>query len=164
VRNVVVDGIFTIPMMKKRGTLPFAAAVEATASTGGQIMPPVMGAAAFILAQIVGVSYWEVAIAAAIPACLYYVALFFAVDFEAVRMGLRGLKGDELPDVRKGLKLRIHLLVPLVVIIYYIVSGEVTPVTARLGDATVLIAFCARPPVWGRSSCFPPWKKGPKRP
>ena len=92
--NVVVDGMFTIPLMKKTGYSPsFAAAVEAIASTGGQIMPPVMGAAAFILAQIVGVSYWEVAIAAAIPACLYYVALFFAIDFEAVQMGLRGLQG-----------------------------------------------------------------------
>ncbi len=134
VANVVVDGMFTIPMMKRTGyTRSFAGAVEAIASTGGQIMPPVMGAAAFILAQIVGVSYWEVAIAAAIPACLYYVALYFAIDFEAVRMGLRGLRKDELPDVATGLKLRIHLLIPLIILVYYIVTGEVTPVTAAFG-------------------------------
>jgi TRAP transporter 4TM/12TM fusion protein len=165
VANVVVDGIFTIPMMKKTGySPPFAGAVEATASTGGQIMPPVMGAAAFILAQIVGVTYWEVAIAAAVPACLYYVALFFAVDFEAVRMGLRGLKGDELPDVRKGLKLRIHLLVPLVVIIYYIVSGEVTPVTAALRAivATVLISFVRKATFMGPVRLLSALEKGAK--
>lgn len=91
VANVVITGQFTIPLMKKSGNTPvFAGSVEAVASTGGQIMPPVMGAAAFILAQIVGVSYWEVAIAAAIPACMYYVALFFAIDFEAVKRGAQG--------------------------------------------------------------------------
>ena len=144
VANVVVDGMFTIPLMKRSGFSPsFAAAVEAVASTGGQIMPPVMGAAAFILAQIVGVSYWEVAIAAAVPACLYYIALFFAIDFESVKMGFKGLTKAELPDVRTGLKLRIHLIIPLIIMVYYIVSGEVTPVTAALRAiaATVLISF-----------------------
>lgn len=163
VANVVVSGTFTIPMMKKTGYNPsFAGAVEATASTGGQIMPPIMGAAAFILAQIVGVSYWEVAVAAAVPAFLYYVALFFAVDFEAVRMGLRGLKEDELPDVRKGLKLRIHLLIPLFIIIYYIISGEVTPVTAavRAIVATVLISFVRRATSIGLTKLLSALEKG----
>ena len=144
VANVVVDGMITIPLMKRSGFNPsFAAAVEAVASTGGQIMPPVMGAAAFILAQIVGVSYWQVAIAAAIPACLYYVALFFAIDFESVKRGLLGLTKAELPDVKTGLKLRIHLLIPLIIMVYYIVSGEVTPVTAVLRAilATIVLSF-----------------------
>ncbi len=144
VANVVVDGMITIPLMKRSGFQPhFAAAVEATASTGGQIMPPVMGAAAFILAQIVGVSYWQVAIAAAIPACLYYVALFFAIDFESIKRGLVGLSKAELPDVKSGLKLRIHLIIPLAIMVYYIISGEVTPVTAALRAvaAVVIISF-----------------------
>lgn len=165
VANVVVDGIFTIPMMKKTGyTPPFAGAVEATASTGGQIMPPVMGAAAFILAQIVGVSYWEVAVAAAIPAILYYVAIYFAIDFEAVRTGLRGLRRDELPDVLTGLKLRIHLLVPLVIMVYYIVTGEVTPVTAvmRAIVATILISYLRRATAMGFGKLLSALEKGAK--
>lgn len=144
VANVVVDGMITIPLMKRSGFRPhFAAAVEAVASTGGQIMPPVMGAAAFILAQIVGVSYWQVAIAAAIPACLYYVALFFAIDFESAKRGLVGLTKAELPDVKTGLKLRIHLIIPLALLVYYIISGDITPVTAVLRSlaAVVIISF-----------------------
>jgi len=144
VANVVVDGMITIPLMKRSGFQgSFAAAVEAVASTGGQIMPPVMGAAAFILAQIVGVSYWEVAIAAAVPAVLYYGALYFAIDFEAVKRGFKGLSKEELPDVKTGLKLRIHLLLPLIIMVYYIISGAVTPVTAafRAILATVIISF-----------------------
>ena len=147
VANVVVDGMITIPLMKRSGFKPsFAAAVEAVASTGGQIMPPVMGAAAFILAQIVGVSYWEVAIAAAVPACLYYVALYFAIDFESVKKGLLGLSKAELPDVKTGLKLRIHLIIPLIILVYYIISGEVTPVTAVLRAiiATIVLSFIRR--------------------
>ncbi|MFH1757564.1 MAG: TRAP transporter fused permease subunit, partial [Pseudomonadota bacterium] len=152
VANVVITGQFTIPLMKKSGLNPaFAGSVEAVASTGGQIMPPVMGAAAFILAQIIGVSYWEVAIAAALPACLYYVALFFAIDFEAVKKGLRGLTKAELPDVKTGLKIRAHLLVPLLIMIYYIISGTVTPVTAafRAIVATFLISFLRQATMMG---------------
>lgn len=152
VANVVITGQFTIPLMKKSGLNPaFAGSVEAVASTGGQIMPPVMGAAAFILAQIIGVSYWEVAIAAALPACLYYVALFFAIDFEAVKKGLRGLTKAELPDVKTGLKIRAHLLVPLLIMIYYIISGSVTPVTAafRAIVATFLISFLRKATMMG---------------
>jgi TRAP transporter 4TM/12TM fusion protein len=144
VANVVITGQFTIPLMKRSGLRPaFAGSVEAVASTGGQIMPPVMGAAAFILAQIIGISYWEVAVAAVLPACLYYVALFFAIDFEAVKKGLKGLSPAELPDVKTGLKLRAHLLIPLIIMIYYIVRGTVTPVTAafRAIVATVIISF-----------------------
>jgi TRAP transporter 4TM/12TM fusion protein len=165
VANVVVDGMITIPLMKRSGfKAPFASAVEAVASTGGQIMPPVMGAAAFILAQIVGVSYWEVAIAAAIPACLYYVALYFAIDFEAVKRGLRGLSKAELPDVKTGLKLRIHLIIPLIVLVYYIISGDVTPVTAVLRAimATVIISFLRKATMMGPVRLLSALEKGAK--
>lgn len=144
VANVVVDGMFTIPLMKKSGFhRAYAAAVEAVASTGGQIMPPIMGAAAFLLAQVVGISYWEVAIAAAIPAFLYYVGLFAAIDFQSAKMGLRGLGKEELPDVTKGLKLRIHLLIPLMTMVYCIITGAVTPVRAAYYAIliTVVISF-----------------------
>ncbi len=165
VANVVVDGMITIPLMKRSGFNPaFASAVEAVASTGGQIMPPVMGAAAFILAQIVGVSYWEVAIAAAIPACLYYVALYFAIDFESVKRGLLGLSKAELPDVKTGLKLRIHLLIPLAIMVYYIISGEVTPVTAafRAILVTVAISFLRKATRMGPPRLLAALEKGGK--
>jgi TRAP transporter 4TM/12TM fusion protein len=165
VANVVVDGMITIPLMKRSGFNPaFASAVEAVASTGGQIMPPVMGAAAFILAQIVGVSYWEVAIAAAIPACLYYVALYFAIDFESVKRGLLGLSKAELPDVKTGLKLRIHLLIPLAIMVYYIVSGEVTPVTAafRAILVTVAVSFLRKATRMGPPRLLAALEKGGK--
>jgi len=165
VANVVVDGMITIPLMKRSGFRPsFASAVEAVASTGGQIMPPVMGAAAFILAQIVGVSYWEVAIAAAIPACLYYAALYFAIDFEAVKRGLKGLSKAELPDVKTGLKLRIHLIIPLIVLVYYIISGEVTPVTAALRAimATIVLSFIRKATMMGPARLLSALEKGAK--
>ncbi len=163
VANVVVDGMITIPLMKRSGFNPaFASAVEAVASTGGQIMPPVMGAAAFILAQIVGVSYWEVAIAAAIPACLYYVALYFAIDFESVKRGLLGLTKAELPNAMAGLKLRIHLLIPLIIMVYYIISGEVTPVTAALRAvmATVILSFLRKATMMGPKRLLSALEKG----
>ncbi|MCL6498424.1 MAG: TRAP transporter fused permease subunit [Firmicutes bacterium] len=104
VANVAVDGPITIPMMKRAGyPAHVAAAVEATASTGGQIMPPVMGAAAFLMAEFLGIRYAEVAAAALIPAILYYVCLFFQVDLEAARAGLRGLPADQLPQLRRVL-------------------------------------------------------------
>ncbi len=104
VANVAVDGPITIPMMKRAGYPPHvAAAVEATASTGGQIMPPVMGAAAFLMAEFLGVPYAHVALAAVIPALLYYACVFFQVDLEAARLGLRGLPGDQLPRLRSVL-------------------------------------------------------------
>ena len=98
VANVCTTGMFTIPLMKSVGYEPyFAGAVEAVASTGGQIMPPVMGAAAFIMAQILGVPYIEVAIAAVVPALLYYFAVMVQVHFEACRLGLRGIPWKQLP-------------------------------------------------------------------
>ena len=98
VANVCTTGMFTIPLMKSVGYQPhFAGAVEAVASTGGQIMPPVMGAAAFIMAQTMGISYVEVALAAVVPALLYYIAVIVQVHYEATRLGLKGLPRDRLP-------------------------------------------------------------------
>ena len=103
VANVMVDGPITIPLMKRSGFPPhFAAGVEAVASTGGQIMPPIMGAAAFVMAEFLGVSYGQVVIWAIIPAVLYYVACFSAVHFEAKRRGLVGVPRSELPQARRG--------------------------------------------------------------
>ena len=118
VANVVVDGAFTIPMMKKAGyPPPVAAAVEAVASTGGQIMPPVMGAAAFLIAEYLGIPYAEVALAALVPAILYYIALFIQVDLLAARNGIHGLPRAEVPKLIPVLKRSAGFVVPLAVLI-----------------------------------------------
>jgi TRAP transporter 4TM/12TM fusion protein len=130
VANVMVDGWLTIPLMKRAGfKSDFAAAVEATASTGGQIMPPVMGAAAFVMAEYTGVSYTQICIHAAIPALLYYFALFMAVHFEASRTGLLGVPKEERPVLRSVMLTRGHLFVPLATIVYFMVAGY-TPMYA----------------------------------
>ena len=134
VANVMVDGPITIPLMKRSGFRPhFAAAVEATASTGGQIMPPVMGAAAFVMAEFLAVSYLQVTIWAIIPAILYYVAVFFAVHFEAKRVGLLGLPRSEIPRLRGVMRERGHLFLPLVIILAGLVAGYSAPLCALAG-------------------------------
>ncbi|MGL5205972.1 MAG: TRAP transporter permease [Acidaminococcaceae bacterium] len=145
VANVVGSGSFTIPMMKKLGySKEFAGAVEASASTGGQIMPPVMGAAAFLMAEFVGVPYVDVAKAAAIPALLYYMGVWLGVHFEAKRCGLKGIPFNELPKWKTLLMEKGHLSIPLIVIIYLLISGF-TPMRAAL-SATVLaiVSSCLR--------------------
>ncbi|MPZ78706.1 MAG: TRAP transporter fused permease subunit [Deltaproteobacteria bacterium] len=118
VANVVVDGAFTIPMMKKAGyPPPQAAAVEAVASTGGQIMPPVMGAAAFLIAEYLSIPYAEVALAALVPAILYYVTLFIQVDLLAARHGIHGLPRAELPRLGSVMCRSAGFVVPLAVLI-----------------------------------------------
>lgn len=130
VANTVTTGAFTIPLMKKTGYKPyFAGAVEAAASTGGQIMPPVMGAAAFIMAEFTGISYLQIIIAAAIPAVLYYFAVGTMVHMEASKLGLKGIPRNELPKVSKLLLTRGFLLIPLVSVVYFLVSGN-TPTLA----------------------------------
>ncbi|HEY2921126.1 MAG TPA: TRAP transporter fused permease subunit [Candidatus Binatia bacterium] len=120
VANVVVDGAFTIPMMKKAGyPAPQAAAVEAVASTGGQIMPPVMGAAAFLIAEYLGIPYAQVAIAALVPAILYYVTLFIQVDLLAARNGMHGLPRAELPKLGGVMQRSAGFVVPLTVLIVW---------------------------------------------
>lgn len=124
VANVVTTGTFTIPLMKKTGYDPATAgAVEAVASSGGQIMPPVMGAAAFMIAEMVGVNYGVVAISAIAAAILYYVYLYICVHIEAEKAGLKGLPVEMLPSVRQALKERGHLMLPLITMIILISMG-----------------------------------------
>jgi TRAP transporter 4TM/12TM fusion protein len=137
VANVLVDGPITIPLMKRTGfRKAFAAAVEATASTGGQIMPPVMGAAAFVMAEFLGVSYLQVALWAAIPAILYYVAVFFAVHFEAKREGLVGLPKHEVPRLGKVLRERGHLFLPILILLIGLLGGYSAPLCAAVATLT----------------------------
>jgi TRAP transporter 4TM/12TM fusion protein len=124
VANTIGSGTFTIPLMKSLGyKAHFAAAVEASASTGGQIMPPVMGVAAFILAEFVGIPYISVCVAALIPALLYFLAVGFMVDFEAAKLGLKGLPREMRPDLKKILREGLHLILPLFALIYFLVEG-----------------------------------------
>jgi TRAP transporter 4TM/12TM fusion protein len=124
VANVVTTGTFTIPLMKRLGFVPsVAGAVEAVASTGGMLMPPVMGAAAFILADIVGVPYAMVALAAAVPAILYYLTLFAVVHFYACRHDLRGLPAAEIPPLGPALKRSTILVLPIVVLVHQLIFG-----------------------------------------
>lgn len=139
VANVLVDGPITIPLMKRTGfRKAFAAAVEATASTGGQIMPPVMGAAAFVMAEFIGVSYAQVALWALIPAVLYYVAVFFAVHFEAKRIGLIGLSKEEVPPLRRVMAERGHLFIPILVLLYGLFNGYTAPLCAAVATLTCI--------------------------
>jgi TRAP transporter 4TM/12TM fusion protein len=129
VANVMVTGQFTIPMMKRTGFQPhFAGAVEATASTGGQIMPPVMGAAAFVMAEFTDTPYLTVCKHALLPAILYYLSLFMAIHFEAIRTNLRGM-AEEAPRVAAVLLGQGHLLIPVIIIIYFMFAGY-TPMYA----------------------------------
>ncbi|MFC4767362.1 TRAP transporter permease [Effusibacillus consociatus] len=131
VANVVQSGAFTIPLMKRLGyRSEFAAGVEASSSTGGQIMPPIMGAAAFLMAEFIGMNYWDIAMAAAIPAILFFAGIWMMVHFEARRTGLRGLTEEEMPN-RKEVFKKIYLLLPIVVIIVLSSIG-VTPIRSAL--------------------------------
>ena len=126
VGNTVTTGSVTIPMMKKTGYKPeFAGAVEAAASTGGQIMPPIMGAAAFLMAEYMGVTYAEVALRAILPAVLYFTGIFIAVHLEAKKLGLQGVGKDDLPKVGKLIG-RIYLLLPLVVLVWLVTTNTRT--------------------------------------
>jgi TRAP transporter 4TM/12TM fusion protein len=139
VANVCTTGMFTIPLMKSVGYKPsFAGAVEAVASTGGQIMPPVMGAGAFIMAQFLGTSYTVVAIAAIVPALLYYTAVIVQVHLEAQRLGLRGLPRERLPNIWRLLRTKGFLLIPLAAIIYFLVAGYTPLMAAFFGILTCL--------------------------
>ena len=134
VANVMVDGPITIPLMKRTGFRPpFAAAVEAVASTGGQIMPPVMGAAAFVMAEFLAVPYLQVALWAAIPAVLYYVAVFFAVHFEAKRYRLGGVPRDQLPRFGHVMGQRGHLFIPILIVLFGLILGYSAPLCALAG-------------------------------
>ncbi|MGJ8622413.1 MAG: TRAP transporter permease [Yoonia sp.] len=121
--NVVATGSLTIPLMKKVGYKPTTAgAVEAAASTGGQIMPPIMGAGAFIMAEITGIPYTDIAVAAIIPAVLYFVSIYFMVDFEAAKLGMRGMREDELPKLKDMVR-RVFLFLPIIILIAALFMG-----------------------------------------
>jgi TRAP transporter 4TM/12TM fusion protein len=139
VANVMVDGPMTIPLMKRSGFRPpFAAAVEATASTGGQIMPPVMGAGAFVMAEFLAVPYAQVALWALIPAILYYVAVFFAVHFEAKRYGLHGVPRAELPRLGAVIRERGHLFIPILMVLAGLLLGYSAPLCALVATIACL--------------------------
>lgn len=131
IANTVTTGAMTIPLMKKVGFKPHVAgAVEVAASTNGQLMPPIMGAAAFIMAEIIGVSYFEIVKAAFIPAILSYFAIFSIVHLEAVKENIRGLTKDEMPPMLKTILSGLHYLIPLGVLIYLLLIIMYTPTTA----------------------------------
>lgn len=154
VANVAGTGSFTIPMMKQLGYKPeFAGAVEASASTGGQLMPPVMGAAAFLMAEFVGVPYIEVVKAAVIPAFLYYMGVWLGVHYEAKKYGLKGMPRDQLPKFKDLLIEKGHLALPLIVIVYLLVSGY-TPMRAAL--VAIVLAILAS--MLKKSTRITPWQ------
>jgi TRAP transporter 4TM/12TM fusion protein len=124
VANTVTTGSFTIPLMKSIGyRKDFAGAVEAAASTGGQILPPVMGAAAFVMAEFLGIPYIRIAAAAVIPAVIYYIAVMTMVHLEACKYGLKGLPKERLPKLGKVVKARGHLIIPILGLVYLLVRG-----------------------------------------
>lgn len=144
VANTVGSGSFTIPMMKRAGFRPhFAGATEATASTGGQLMPPVMGAAAFIMAEYTSVPYNEIIVIAIVPVFLYYLGVFLSVHFEARRTGVLGAPRSMLPTV-SGLFKRMHLIAPLVVILGLLLEGRSPANAALFGIATALVVSLFR--------------------
>ncbi|RFU11776.1 TRAP transporter fused permease subunit [Rhodobacteraceae bacterium W635] len=121
--NVVATGSLTIPLMKKVGYhKKTAGAIEAAASTGGQIMPPIMGAGAFIMAEITGIPYQEIAIAAIIPAVLYFASIYFMVDLEAAKLGMRGMREDELPKLNRLIR-QVYLFIPIIILIVALFQG-----------------------------------------
>jgi TRAP transporter 4TM/12TM fusion protein len=139
VANVVTSGAFTIPMMKNLGyKKEFAGAVEASSSTGGQLMPPIMGAAAFLMVEFIGgISYWDIAKAAAIPAVLYFTGIWIMTHFEAKRIGLRGLTKEEMPS-RKEVFGKLYLLLPIIVIVLLMMSG-VSVIRAALWSIVITV-------------------------
>ena len=149
VGNTVTTGSVTIPMMKKTGYKPeFAGAVEAAASTGGQIMPPIMGAAAFLMAEYVGVPYSNIIVRAILPAVLYFLGIFICVHLEAKKLGLRGISKEQLPIFRKLVK-NSYLLLPLVILVYLVSSGSNTMAFAAAIAIlfAVLVANAGKDPV-----------------
>ena len=140
VGNTVTTGSITIPMMKKTGyQAEFAGAVEAAASTGGQIMPPIMGAAAFLMAEYMGIPYAQVALCAILPAVLYFAGIFIAVHLEAKRLGLKGMNREELPKFTRLIR-KVYLLTPLVVLVW-LVSAQIRSMQFSAAIAILVAIF-----------------------
>lgn len=141
VANVATTGSFTIPLMKKIGLTPrFAGAVEAAASTGGMIMPPIMGAAAFIMAGFLGISYTTIILAAIIPSLLYYASLIIAIDIEAKKQGLKGLSKESIPQVKRVILERGILVLPIIIVIGALLMGRTPLYAGFAGIISVIIA------------------------
>jgi TRAP transporter 4TM/12TM fusion protein len=141
----MVDGPITIPLMKRTGFRPpFAAAVEAFASTGGQLMPPIMGAAAFVMAEFLAVPYAQVALWALVPALLYYLAVFFAVHFEAKRYKLAGVPASEVPRFAAVMLARGHLFIPIMIVLFGLILGYSAPLCALVAALACLPVALAR--------------------
>jgi TRAP transporter 4TM/12TM fusion protein len=163
VANVVSTGVLTIPLMKKSGYQPeFAGAVEAVASTGGMFLPPVMGATAFLIAEVLQVNYVDVAIAAALPAVLYYLALYVMVDLRAARLGLEGVNSSELPNTRLLLKEKSHLFIPLLVLIVFLFVVKDSPTKAAFWSivCTPVACFLSQNTRMSLKSIFTALEKG----
>ncbi|GBF33301.1 TRAP-type uncharacterized transport system [Desulfocucumis palustris] len=155
VANVATVGTFTIPLMIRGGYQNlFAGAVEAVGSTGGQLMPPIMGTSAFIMAEFLGIPYVEIALAAIIPAFLYYLAVFLQVDFEAVRLGIKGLPSSELPKFWETVKKHGYLMLPILVLMYTLLVVQSSTIRAGLFAILTTIALG----VISRSSRLSPGK------
>ncbi|MCL4744366.1 MAG: TRAP transporter fused permease subunit [Burkholderiaceae bacterium] len=140
--NVISTGTFTIPMMKRAGIVAHkAAAIETTASEGSQILPPVMGTAAFIMAEFTGIPYAAIALAAVLPALLYFVSLYIVVHIESVRIGLLGVSKDELPSARQALREGWHLLVAPLALFYLLLVEQMSPGYAGMISAGLVLAI-----------------------
>lgn len=155
VANVTTTGTFTIPLMKRVGYKPhFSGAVEAVASTGGQIMPPIMGAGAFIMAEVLGIPYLTVALAATIPALLFYLSVGWMVHLEAEKSGLKALPKDQLPKLMVTFKAGYHFLLPLLVLVTMMLVFGSTPTSAALWAIVAVILTSYR----GKDSAMGPKK------
>ena len=142
VANVVSTGAFTIPLMKKSGYQPrFAGAVEAVSSTGGQIMPPIMGAAAFVMADMTGIPYATICLAALLPAVMYYMCLLKMVDLESVKYDLKGLPEDQIPDLRQSLMRGMKLFVPVIVLLVMLIGLNQTPMKSAIWATVAVIVM-----------------------
>jgi TRAP transporter 4TM/12TM fusion protein len=145
VANTVGSGSVTIPVMKKTGYKPeFAAAVEASASTGGQIMPPIMGAAAFLMAELTGISYPVIAVSAILPAALYFTGIFLMIHFEAKKLGLKGLPKDSIPHFGKLFTVKGYLFLPIGVLVAFMTLGFTPAYAACLAILTAIIVSMFR--------------------
>lgn len=143
--NVATTGSFTIPLMKEVGYSPrFAGAVEAAASTGGILMPPIMGAASFIMASFLGIPYIEVMKAGLIPALFYYIAIFRIIDLRAQKMGLQGLDEKKLPNLKEVMKYQGHLIIPIIIIIILLLRGLTPLYSAFFGMIAVIFVSSLR--------------------
>lgn len=142
VANVSITGQFTIPLMKNTGYKPrIAGGIESVASTGGAIMPPIMGAGAFVMAEMTGIPYSAIVIAAIIPALLYYLSVYWYVDFEAAKNNMKGMSKEDLPDFKTVAKQGIHLYIGLIVLIYMLMIAQASPMKSAVwGIISIVIA------------------------